>query len=264
MVGRLGNQLFQIANAYTQAKKHNRQLLLPLYDTNVTPYLTNVYYKIQHSFVLNNAPAAGETVHTINSTFYFTKYTPHETKPTVFRGFFQSEKYFEEEINSIKQIFGPTEEFKNKAQQVYPELKDKTIAAINVRRGDYLTFPTRHPVVSLQYIYEAVKRLPTVDYYFVVSDDIEWCKQNIQLPNCIFTTFNDYEALWLLSLCQHFVISNSSFSWWGAYLSSHSNKVVVAPDTWVGPDIIDDMRDIWCNSWIKIPTRANKGFLELK
>lgn len=88
MVGRLGNQLFQIANAYTQAKKYNRSLQLPLYDTNVQPYFTNVYHKLKDSFVLDKAPDACEYNHTINSTFHFTKYSPHETKPTVFRGFF--------------------------------------------------------------------------------------------------------------------------------------------------------------------------------
>lgn len=264
MVGRLGNQLFQIANAYTQAKKYNRSLQLPLYDTNVQPYFTNVYHKLKDSFVLDKAPDACECIHTINGTFHFTKYSPHETKPTVFRGFFQSEKYFEEEKNNVKSLFSPTEEFCIKAQQTYPQLKDKTIAAINVRRGDYLNFPTRHPVVSLDYIYEAVKKLPEVDHYFVVSDDIEWCKQNIQLPNCIFTTFTDYEALWLLSLCHHFIISNSSFSWWGAYLSNYTNKIVISPDTWVGPDIVDDMKDIWCVNWIKIPTRVSNGYLILK
>ena len=87
----------------------------------------------------------------------------------------------------------------------------------------------------------------------VVSDDIQWCRDNITLPNCIFANFTDYEALWLISLCQHFVISNSSFSWWAAYLSTNNNKVVITPDTWGGWEFTDyiNMSDIWCDGWIK-------------
>ena len=101
----------------------------------------------------------------------------------------------------------------------------------------------------------------------VVSDDIEWCKENIKLPNVIFNDNNKYfnhEALWLLSLCDHFIISNSTFSWWGAWLSRSDNKIVISPDTWFGPDIKDNPKDIWCEDWIKIPTKWVDGFLQLK
>jgi hypothetical protein len=263
MVGRIGNQLFQIANAYSQAKTHNRELILPLKETNVEPYITNVYRNISSCFTVDRAPI-GSDVYKIDSTFHLTQYTPHATYPTAFKGFFQSEKYFIKHVSEIKNIFEPTEGFLEKAVTNYPFLKNKIIAAINVRRGDYLNFPTRHPVISLNYIYEAVKHLPKVDYYLIVSDDIQWCKENIKLPNSVFAEYTDYEALWLLSLCHHFVISNSSFSWWGAYLSKNTNKIVIAPDTWVGPDIVEDMKDIWCEGWIKIPTQVYNGYLEIK
>lgn len=262
MIGRIGNQMFQIANAYNQAKKHNRQLVLPRKETNVEPYLTNIYREIQHSFIIDNVPT-GKDIYSIQGTFHYTSYTPHLTNLTVFRGFYQTEKYFIESAADIKRMYRPTQEFIKKAYFYYPQLVNN-VAAINVRRGDYLNFPTRHPVVSLDYIYKAIEFLPKVDYYFIVSDDIRWCKENINLPNCIFTEFIDFEALWLLSLCNHFVISNSSFSWWGAYLSNNANKIVVAPDTWVGPDIMENMKDIWCENWIKIPTRVYNGYLELK
>jgi hypothetical protein len=82
--------------------------------------------------------------------------------------------------------------------------------------------------------------------------------------NIIFNEkYWDCEALWLLSLCDHFIISNSTFSWWGAWLSRSDNKIVISPSTWFGPDVAEDSKDIWCDSWIKIPTYWDDGFIKL-
>lgn len=144
-------------------------------------------------------------------------------------------------------------------------LTNSVVVAINVRRGDYLTQPRRHPVVTLPYIQEAIKRLPKHDVILVVSDDIAWCKENIKESNVVFAEkYFDQEALWLLSLCDHYIISNSTFSWWGAYLSRNPNKVVVSPSTWFGPDVAENPQDIWCDGWIKIDTKWEDGYIVLK
>jgi hypothetical protein len=190
---------------------------------------------------------------------------PDNDKPTAFIGWFQTEKYFIKYNEIIKDLFSPTLEFVNKALNDFTFLNDSVVGAINVRRGDYLTQPRRHPVVTIDYINEAYKQLPYCDKIIVLSDDIEWCKENIKLPKLVFVeNYRDCDALWLLSLCDHFIISNSSFSWWGAYLSRTDNKVVISPETWFGPDVTDDPKDIWCDGWIKIPTIWKDGFIELK
>jgi hypothetical protein len=114
-------------------------------------------------------------------------------------------------------------------------------------------------VVSPEYIHEAIKHIPNANRFFVVSDDLLWCKENIHLPNCTFVDYNEWKGLWVMSLCHHFIISNSTYSWWAAYLSRHENKIVVAPDTWFGPDCHDDPQDIYCEGWIKLPTRYHEG-----
>ena len=125
--------------------------------------------------------------------------------------------------------------------------------------------PGGHPVITIDYINEALKHVPKCERILVMSDDIEWCKQNICLDNVHFNEkYWDQEGIWLLSLCDHFIISNSSFSWWGAYLSKTPHKVVVCPDTWFGPEIQVDTKDIFCPEWIKIPTQWKDGFLILK
>ena len=73
----------------------------------------------------------------------------------------------------------------------------------------------------------------------------------------------DNKGIWLMSLCHHFIISNSSFSWWSAYLSKYENKKIVTPSIWVGPGIIENMNDVWCEDWIKIDCKYNKGKIEL-
>jgi hypothetical protein len=145
----------------------------------------------------------------------------------------------------------------------------KKAIGLHVRRGDYLTQPTRHPVVSKEYIEEAYKQLPYHEYLIIMSDDLDWCKQNLQFPNSVFVenqngNYWDYEGIWLLSLCDHFIISNSTFSWWGAWLSKTENKKVIAPDTWFGPDLQEDTKDIYCEDWIKIPTKWEDGYIKLK
>ena len=114
-----------------------------------------------------------------------------------------------------------------------------------------MTFPTRHPVVTKEYLYKAVEMLPKVDTIFVVSDDLDWCKQNLSFSNTVFVDYTRHEALWFLSLCQNFVISNSTFTWWGAYLSKNPSKTVIAPGVWFGPDILQDVdpKDVVCKSW---------------
>lgn len=260
MVGRLGNQMFQIANTYTQALKHNRQLILPRRETSVSDYFTTVYRKLD--FLIDLIPETN--IHSIQGTFHYTDYTPHATLPTVYRGYYQSEKYFKEYSESIRGLFGPTAEFVQKALSEYPQLKNNVISAINIRRGDYLNFPTQLPVLTVEYIHKAVALLPKSDYYFIVSDDLQWCKDNIKLPNCVFVPYERHEALWLLSLCDHFVISNSTFSWWAAWLSSSINKVVVVPSTWFGPGMNEvefNPKDIACEGWIKMPSYYKGGMI---
>lgn len=262
MIGRLGNQMFQIANAYAQSLRHKRQLVIPGQDTSVSDYFETIHRKL--TFTSTKSPEPSPDVHIIDATYYYTPYEPHSTKPTVFRGYFESEKYFKDYAEEVRTLFEPTLDFLESTYKEYPQLKIETNAAINVRRGDFLTFPRSHPVITLDYIYRAVEMLPKVDTIYVLSDDLEWCQQNIKLPNVVFVDYKRHKALWFLSLCQNFVISNSTFSWWGAYLSRAPKKVVIAPEVWFGPDILANTnpKDILCEDWVKCPARYDPtGFI---
>ena len=136
---------------------------------------------------------------------------------------------------------------------------------INVRRGDYLHSPNYHPVVTPEYLHKALDWIPNTTCYLIASDDIPWCKENIHLPNSVYLEgYNSYEQLWILSMCQNFVLSNSSFSWWAAYLSRHPNKIVVAPETWFGPEYPHGWDSMYCNDWIIAPTYFDNGLIKPK
>lgn len=261
MIGRLGNQMFQIANAYAQALRYNRQLVLPRHDTSVSDYYSTMFRRLD--FLIDKAPVDNPDVHTIHSTYHYTSYIPHDIKPTVFKGYFESEKFFKDYSQNIKWLYSPPSEFIEKVLKEYPQINQAIITAINVRRGDFLTFPNRHPVLTTEYIHTAVQAAPKSDYYFIVSDDLEWCKNNIKLNNTVFIPYERHEALWLLSMCDHFIISNSTFSWWGAWLSQSSNKIVIAPEIWFGPEILThtNPKDIWCEEWKKIPSYFKDGMI---
>lgn len=264
--GRTGNIMFQIAHAYTKALEYNRQFVVPSQESSTAHQETTLYRKV--SFDINTSLESPNTKQ-IWGKFIFENIEPSYNSPTAFCGFYQSEKYFGRYSEAVRDLFSPPIYFLNKVFEEYPFFKTDTVAAINVRRGDYLTQPTRHPVVSIEYINEAYKRLPAHDTLLIMSDDPEWCKQHINLPNMVVSDnskFWDAEGIWLLSLCDHFIISNSTFSWWGSWLSRTDNKVIIAPDTWFGPGMDKDLdpRDIYCDSWIKVPTYYEDGIIKLK
>lgn len=260
--GRTGNMMFQIAHAYAKSLEYNRQFVVPSAESSSGHLEKNLFRKLDFSIKHSTHSSNSQTIW---GSFTYSDIKPSDHTPTIFAGWYQTEKYFSKYTEVIKDLFSPTIEFVNKVLIEFPFFNYGTIGAINVRRGDYLTQPRRHPVVTIDYINEAYKQLPHCDKIIILSDDIEWCKENIKLPNLIFVeNYRDCEALWLLSLCDHFIISNSSFSWWGAYLSRSENKVVISPETWFGPDVAEDPRDIWCEDWIKIPTVWKDGFIHLK
>ncbi|EGR2249898.1 alpha-1,2-fucosyltransferase, partial [Vibrio parahaemolyticus] len=132
--------------------------------------------------------------------------------------------------------------------------------SIHVRRGDYLNSPALSGLAPLWYYRNAIKHLeentnnPT---YFVFSDDIQWCRDNLALSNAHYIDWNigedSYKDIQLMSLCKHNIIPNSSFSWWGAFLNENSDKIVIAPETWGNKSVGVELKDMNYPSWLVIP-----------
>ena len=175
-------------------------------------------------------------------------------------GYFQTEKYFSEFRDLILSQFVFNSPYRDSAesyiQTIREKNKDSVIASIHIRRGDYTMFPDHHPPCSLDYYNAAKKELSALNdniIYVIFSDDIEWCKKEFNDPSYVISDLNNpYTEMCAMSLCDHNIIANSSFSWWGAWLNKKSDKIVIAPSQWFGKLLINDTSDIYCKNWIKI------------
>jgi hypothetical protein len=142
-------------------------------------------------------------------------------------GYFQSEKYFYGV--DVRSLFRPREELYVPIFEKYPELKETSDRAlICVRRGFFLTIPGL--ACELEYFKKAMDMVPAEKYY-VRSDDPEWVKENFKDCVCIDTK-DDLEAFLITTLFPKYIISDSTYYWWGSYLSVYDNPTIIAPLKW--------------------------------
>ena len=151
--------------------------------------------------------------------FNFKKIPYDRNKIVFFNGFWQSEKYFVHNQDIIrKELSASKSSLKRFEENSLTKLLGYTdCVSIHIRRTDYVTSNGYHPVQPIEYYEKALKMVGSYQYVFVFSDDMEWCKDNIKLDNMIYIEWaTDIESLWIMSMCKHNIIANSSFSWWGA------------------------------------------------
>jgi hypothetical protein len=165
-------------------------------------------------------------------------------------GYWQNEKYFYPRIRKDFAIpLGPIPMPVMKAASHIRSFKES--AFIGVRRGDYL-WPERagyHGVLPLDYYREAISVLPDGANLFVFSDDPAWCRENMRGEVIDVTSENEKAwDIWLMSLCTHAIIANSTFHWWGAWLGPDLKGKVIAPKKW----LVNDPWDIVPERWTKL------------
>lgn len=184
---------------------------------------------------------------------------------TYLRGYWQSEKYFKQIGDQLRTELTRPEPVDETNRQLMEETAACDSVSLHIRRGDYVSNAKTskvHGTCSLEYYRNAASHIaektgsePT---FFVFSDDPEWTKQNLKLPFPMkFVTHNPIEDPWLdlqlMTSCDHHVIANSSFSWWGAWLNDKSQKIVVAPERWFADPGKND-HDIVPDSWTRLPS----------
>ena len=157
-------------------------------------------------------------------------------KNNFFQGYWQNHKYFESIKDDLKVDFGLEHNISNLNLNSYNQIINSNSVCIHVRRKDYLG--TDYEVVDVNYYkkaFDIIKSKYSKLNFFIFSDDIKWCKENLTfIPNstfCSYTLLNDFH---LMTLCKHFIIPNSTFCWWAAYLSNNDNnsKTVIIPSKW--------------------------------
>lgn len=175
-------------------------------------------------------------------------------------GYWQNERNFLPIREKVIETFTFSKFTDEKNIALAKKLGGVRAASCHLRRGDYLTDPV-YGVCNANYYERAVTELNQAvnpDLYCVFSDDIEWCKENLvdligRDKEVIFVDWNkgkeSYRDMQLMSLCHYNIIANSSFSWWGAWLNNHEDKVVMAPEVWMNKPLVNDPI---CDSWKRI------------
>lgn len=263
--GRVGNQLFQFAAAFGVAKKNGYDLFFPEENTTI-PSVENFKDGVTRevTFQIPSVFEVERLLKPINDIrlefevhephFHFSPYILDIPDSTNLHGYFQSEKYFEhckEELIETLKFKKEISEFAEREKKKY----DGELVSVHVRVGDYKHMQMHHPVCQKDYYVKAME-LFKGSKFLVFSDDLEHCRTMFEGMDDIYysESHSDSVDMCLMSLCDHNIIANSSFSWWAAYLNKNKTKQVVAPTKWFGPSYngINDTKDLYCKEWIKL------------
>ncbi len=243
---RLGNNLFQMAAALSLSKKII--ICVPIHEE----YLATLKYSstfFKGFEILDYIPAG---IPVYEEPFYHYDKIPYaDDSDIVIKGYFQSYRYFDRAL--VLNQYSIDDNTRTFIEKKYPEILKGGYTSIHVRRGDYLKMLYKHPFCGLKYYKKAIDLIGENENFIIVSDDITWCKNNIKLKNLIFAeNTSPIIDLYIQSYCENNVLSNSSFSWWGAYLNKHINKKVIVPSLWFGYKANFSTKDLLPSDYIVI------------
>jgi len=246
--GRFGNQIFQLAALIGIAEKNGYNIKIPVENTG-SPF----------TFFDLAKQEAEPTGMELRRPFlipdeYFAPFAKivEVVKQRYQEPFFQSEKYFKHAEQKVREVLTFRPEIRQQAEMELAKVKDDAPrVSIHVRRGDYVANSANHTVTGMEYYAEAINKFFSKEpYRFVVfSDDPDWCKEMFEGGHIVDIN-NSYVEMCMMSMCDHHIIANSSFSWWGAWLNPSPKKIVTAPSLWFGPNlrhnsIVDLLPDTW-------------------
>ena len=178
---------------------------------------------------------------------------------TYLEGYWQTPQYFEEIEVIIRKDFVFKEAVNTINTGLAQQIQATQSVAIHIRRGDYLN-NSLHDVFDMNYVEKGMALMQNLlgdkIHLFIFSDDLPWCRENLNtlyphMSRAYCDGGNSKEDLQLMSMCKHFMIANSSFSWWAAYLSNNIDKIVVAPKKWFNDESIN-ASDLIPQNWIRI------------
>jgi hypothetical protein len=252
LYGGLGNQLFTIANGYAHAKRHGYTLKL---SEKPVGYRGTYWDSYLHAFRdAIGSPTSGPRWH--EPHFH---YAPIPAAARNLSGYYQSSRYFADFSSELRSLFKPTDEIRAKVYKSYLSLLSTENAVVmHIRRGDYLWKGNDavHSILGPDYYERAVaeikRRVPEAKI-LVFSDDLDWCRTQPYLADAVFVDEpNECAALYLMSHFRHYIMANSSFSWWAVWLGKKAETVIV-PDRWFGAAGPQDWQDVYEEDWIRIP-----------
>ena len=276
--GGLGNQLFQYALGRHLSLKNNGILVLDtsnylidkkrhyeLSRYNITAEVGNIATSILTRLGKRIIPKIEKKI-TIPITYvkernkYFNKEILSIKNNIILDGYWHSEEYFKNIRNILLDDLSLLTEPDKENKQLLKRIINSNSVCLHVRRDDYVLNPLLqqfHGNLTPEYYNKAIATIcdRTIDpHFFIFSDEPEWCKRNIitDRPHT-FVDINGQdkapEDLRLMSACNHFIIANSSFSWWAAWLSGYKGKIIIAPKRWY---IKRNEGDIVPKQWLRM------------
>ena len=253
-LGQLGNQMFQYAATKGVASKLDVPFMIPnhrqVFDDGIGNRYTILLFDV---FKLTSASLLG-TLRTENyvqeNGFTFNKdlYKIDKTENCSLYGFFQTEKYFKHIEKQIRKDFTFKDDIKDECDDLIKQFTNPI--ALHIRRGDFVWNNKNHPPLSLDYYKSALDLFDSDREVIIFSDDTEWCKEQELFADDRFAVAeggDQFYDLCLMSMCDDFIIANSTFSWWGAWLANRGK--VVAPKNWFGETLGHDTKDLYCKGW---------------
>lgn len=290
LMGGLGNQMFQYAFGKALALKHQTELKLDtsalasatiqegytprnfqldLYNINASyasqedmrKYQKNKLGKLLNMFLFY-LPFKINNLYIREPYFGFFKKALQAPSNSYIDGYWQSEKYFNSIRAHLLKDFMPVKALSAQTQSLAERIRSCQSVSIHVRRGDYVSSAINlklfESCTELYYtlaMNKVIAKAPNA-VFFIFSDEPEWFKKNIptELPVEYVTHntgVNSYEDMYLMSLCKHNIIANSSFSWWAAWLNQNKEKMVIAPKNWFKNDL-KKSKDLLPKTWIQL------------
>jgi hypothetical protein len=241
---------YQLGNFNIQAKEAQEINLKPyqVIDTRNIPFVWKLTRRLKPNHIFERGHTFNPDILKLNDNKYLD-------------GFWQDEQYFKDYENIIKSDLS----FKNSAQglnkKILAEINQVNAVCIHVRRGDYVTNKLAQKLLGtqpLKYYEDAIKVINEKvvnPVFYVFSDDIAWSRKNLNFKYPVKYIDNNRENptedLRLMSNCKYFIIANSTFSWWGAWLSSYKDKIVIAPKNWF-TDEERNINNLVPAGWLKI------------
>jgi hypothetical protein len=227
------------------------------YYHNGNLYLNKIINKIERNIPYYKRKLYSEQKFDFDTNFFKAR------RDSIISGYWQSERYFENISNKIREIFTcKNEDWGIEDQIILKSILSSESVSLHIRRGDMISNPEVakvHNACDLNYYNDSISllnsKLVTPNYY-VFSDDIEWAKENIKTFNkTTFINHNIGNLAWLdmqlMARCKHNIIANSSFSWWGAWLNNNKEKIVISPKKWFNTSN-NDTKDLIPNGWIRL------------
>lgn len=264
-LGGLGNQMFQYAfflslekcygkvkadlTGFGEYRLHHGFELAKVFGVameQATPFELRIYTSQQRDWLtrkLRRIYGTKGAEYDEQEEFAFDTGIYEDASPRHFWGYWQHHQYVQLVEDKLRKAFVFKEPLDKRNEDCVQTLAAHETVAVHVRRGDYLNHPSLGGICDLSYYQQGLQILEEKldnPLYVFFSNDMTWCKDNLNVKNAVYVDWNkgeqSYRDMQLMGCCNHYIIANSSFSWWGAWLNPNPNKLVVSPKKWVNDE----------------------------